>query len=499
VAPLLFFKSEIGVTQTFKLIKLILKLIILHLIKKFWDSPTLTTWLSLFVSSGRLIILMPLILKNYEKNEVEFWLLSLTVTAFSNLLDFGFFSTISRAVSYTLEGVNLEYGSNKKVFFNDKSKITVQISRLYAITIKIFTGIVFITLFFLLLYSLFNFFIIKKLFISEKYFIAFICFSFSTSLILFGKLYKSFLHGYNQIALINRWNTIWNILLLIFSLLIVTNNQSVISLIIGGQIILIIGVFRDYLLFRKYIITFPRKKIKSRLVEKKLFNYVWPPTWRTGIGILGSGGVIEGTGLIISSSGSPNVASYLLALRLMSFVSAISKAPFYSKLPKYSMLRASNRLKELTSITKKNIIISLSIFVFLISIVTAYGNNILELLGSQTAFVTKEFWLLMSIIWLLERYHAMHAQIYSTTNHIPFYIPITISGIINLILLMNYIDRYDIWAILIAHGISNLIINNWYNVKISISSLETTQMKFILQSLVPFIAIVTIQLIINIW
>jgi hypothetical protein len=441
---------------------------------------------------------MPLILRDYEKNDVEFWLLSLTVTAFSNLLDFGFFSTISRAVSYALEGVNLEHG-DKKIFFNDKSKITVQISHLYSITIKIFSGVVFITLIFLLSYSLFNYFIIKKLFICEKYFFAFALFSFTTSFILFGKIFKTFLHGHNEIALINRWNAIWNILILIFSFIIVKNNYSVIKLILGTQFILIIGVFRDYLLFKKCVTIYPRKKIKSVLAEKKLFNYIWSPTWRTGIGILGSGGVTEGTGLIISSYGSASVASYLLALRLMSFVSAISKAPFYSKLPKYSMLRASNKLKELTSLTKKNIVISLSIFVVLTSFVSIYGNNILDLLGSQTSFVPNKFWLLMSIIWLLERYHAMHAQVYSTTNHIPFYIPITISGIINLILLINYIDKYDIWAILIAHGISNLMINNWYNVKLSLSSLQTSQAKFIFQSLAPFIMIVVIQLIIVIW
>ena len=78
----------------------------------------------------------------------------------------------------------------------------------------------------------------------------------------------------------------------------------------------------------------------------------------------------------------------------------------------------------------------------------------------------------MSLVWFIDRNDSMHAQIYSTTNKIPFYITISITGIINILLLFLLIEEYGIWSFVISTAIANLVINNWWNVKISIESLN---------------------------
>ena len=119
----------------------------------------------------------------------------------------------------------------------------------------------------------------------------------------------------------------------------------------------------------------------------------------------------------------------------------------------------------------------------------------LNLINSSVEFVPYTMWGLMSVIFFLERHHAVHAQIYSTTNHIPFWIPVGISGILNLtiaIFLMNFVGY---WAFPIALGVSNLFINNWWNVKISLQSINQPIFKYLEKSFfIPLVFLFVSQL-----
>ena len=160
----------------------------------------------------------------------------------------------------------------------------------------------------------------------------------------------------------------------------------------------------------------------------------------------------------------------------------------------FAALRAKKNIKELALVTKRSLIISLSVFVSCVLMVLMFSEYILIFIDSNTSFVSKRFWNFMSLIWLLERNHAMHAQIYSTTNHIPFHKPIVLSGIINLTILYFLLDSCGIWAVLIGHGISNLLINNWYNVRLSLNSINQNIIIYLSQTLLPFLVILILSL-----
>ena len=75
-------------------------------IKKVWDSPTITTWVSLATSSLKNLIFIPLVVSVYTTTEVATWFLFLSVVSISNLFDLGFYSAGSRLVSYIMGGQN---------------------------------------------------------------------------------------------------------------------------------------------------------------------------------------------------------------------------------------------------------------------------------------------------------------------------------------------------------------------------------------------------------
>ena len=79
-------------------------------------------------------------------------------------------------------------------------------------------------------------------------------------------------------------------------------------------------------------------------------------------------------------------------------------------------------------------------------------------------------------------------------NHEPFYIPMTISGAINIALVLFLLKPLDVWAFPIAHGISNLVINNWWNVKISLQSIDQPVLSFLKATFIlPWIIFLSLQ------
>lgn len=438
-----------------------------------WESPTITTWVSLAISSLKSLVFLPLVVTVYSTAEVATWFLFLSAIAISNLFDLGFYSAGSRLVSYIMAGQNRVDGTFEELYGTTEKKINLILySRLYGTY-----GIIFVVLclvFFFALITLGTYTISNTINETQDPSIlwnSWIVVIISMICNVYGKKYKTFLHGMNKISLMNRWNTLFGILTLIGGFIVLKIELNIFWFVFMTQIFVILSALRDKFLL---INSMPVKsKIPRFYWDKELFMDVWKPTWRTGLGILGSSGITEASGFIYAQYTNPGqLASYLLALRIMNFVSTISKAPFYSKLPIYNKLRAENKLAELSEITKKGIILSLLVFSITTSLLAIFTEIILIRIGSNVEFVSLVFWFFMSLVWFIDRNDSMHAQIYSTTNKIPFYITISITGIINILLLFLLIEEYGIWTFVISTAIANLVINNWWNVKISLESLN---------------------------
>lgn len=254
------------------------------------------------------------------------------------------------------------------------------------------------------------------------------------------------------------------------------------------SIILLISVFnllRSYILVKRLNNSYLKSNKKVDGLNREILEVAWSPIWRSAIGILGSTGLLHISSLVYSTmTDAVTLAAYLFSLKMMSAIVQFSKAPFYSKIPIYSMLRARGDLDELGNRTALGVQYSLYTFAILSFVLIGFGNGLLSAIESNTNLLETEILVLMALVFFLERHHGMHAQIYSTTNHIPFYIPIIISGILNIILLVISLPRIGVWAFPISLGLSNLVINNWWNVKISVKSLETSFLKYARKSIV---------------
>jgi len=123
---------------------------------------------------------------------------------------------------------------------------------------------------------------------------------------------------------------------------------------------------------------------------------------------------------------------------------------------------------------------SLLLYALITFILSFSAEYILKLIGYSETFVSGALWSVMVLMWFLERQQAFHAQIYMTTNKIPFYFTYTLTGVVQILLLLLFLNftNLNIWSVVLAQLISNLLINNWYNVYISLKSLQVGFIKY---------------------
>lgn len=470
----------------------------MKLVKRFWDSPTLMTWGNLLSSSGKLLILTPLILVKYNVDEIAFWYLLLTINSFAIVIDFGFYPTFSRIISFVFNGLSevseiserTKTSKDGKPAWDFMEKVYGTVNSTYFFLSVIVTIVIAIGS-----YSSINTVIERTVEPSPLWFSYYI-FLLSVVISFLARRSDAIIIGTNHVALIQRWNIIINILNSLSSILIVYLDYGIEWLAINQLVFAIVLVVRSYLL-EINICGGRFKNFKIFNFNFDIFKWVWVPSWKSGVGILASTGLTQVTGFVYTSmSTAEELASYLITLKLVTTISQFSQAPFYSKIPVFSGLRVRNEIKTLSKQTQVAIFRSLMVFVFGVSCLFFLGDYLLLLIGANTKLESSMFIVFMALIWFFERHHAMHAQIYSTTNKIPFYKMLIITGLINVGLMYLLVPRIGVWGFPTALALANLSINNWWNVKISLKSIHENFWSYFSKSaLVPLLLLILLSLI----
>ncbi len=207
-----------------------------------------------------------------------------------------------------------------------------------------------------------------------------------------------------------------------------------------------------------------------------MFAAVWSSAWRSGLGIVMSHGLIQLSGVIYAQFGSTEqVAMYLLSLQLMTMISRFSQAPFYSKLPMLSRLRALGDTAGQIRLARRGMALSHWTFVLSFVGLGLFATPLLGLIGSNAAFADPLLWVLLGLGTLVERYGAMHIQLYSTTNHIIWHVANGVSGTIYLGVSVPLFGVVGVYAFPLGILTGYISFYSWYAAK---HSYRTFQLRF---------------------
>jgi len=189
---------------------------------------------------------------------------------------------------------------------------------------------------------------------------------------------------------------------------------------------------------------YPATLSQKSVMDRAVLRVVWPASWRAGLGHLMGGGIVQASGLVYSQVGSPaEVAAYLVGLRAITVISGFSQAPFYSKLPRLAELQANGLRAEQRALAQRGMRFAHWVFVLGALAAGVLVNPLLQYIGSQTRFVDPGVWALLSLAFFMERYGAMHLQLYSLTNHIVWHIA---NGATGLVMIVLAVVAYPSWG-----------------------------------------------------
>jgi O-antigen/teichoic acid export membrane protein len=401
-----------------------MKLSALFSASRWWNSPTGMTWLSLAGRSAGLLIVTPLVLRFFTPAQTSLWFLFLTINAIAQMADFGFGPSFVRAISYARAGrtslqesERLLSGPNQPLLATIYQFLLVSYNRLALIG-----GVVLLVLGTLALLKP-----ISELRNPQEGWIAWGVVWAGSIIVFRNSAYTQWMIGLNQVALVRRTEAACSLVAVAFTAVVLLATHSFVATVFAASLAAAASSFVVRCVARSSALF--RANHGSSEDSDKVSKFIWPAAWRSGVGALSCTALIQTLGILYAQVARPTeVAQYLLAMRVMQAAVQLSMVPFYSHIPHFSALYAAGDKQALIKAVKPSMAKSHCLFTALVIAVVLIAQPLLTSIGSQTAFVSPSFWLLLGLGFFLERFGAMHLQWYALSNHIVWHTVASASG-----------------------------------------------------------------------
>jgi len=468
------------------------------LLHRAWHSTTVTSWASQFARTASLLLVLPMVLRQFSAAEVAAWYLLMGMINTSALADFGFRATFIRAISFGLGGARSIEIFDGRTSRGDQEPNWDLIERITSTMERIYTVLSVVVL--LLLASVGSLAMLRPLGQLVDPTEGWICWAIVcvTAVVEFqGRVYSNYLDGLNHVALVRRIDTVAKLGAIFTSFAVMLWAPSLLNLVLANRAWAIFAVVRDLYMVKR--VNEGRWNTFRKLpVDRELSATLWRPAWRSGVSGILSTGLTNLTGLIYAqfATSSGALAAYLFAVKLVSEVRNVALPPLYAKVPLLGRLRAQGDMPELTRVVERGI--NLSYVVFLAGVIgVGFGAEpLLHLIGSQTAFVPQSLWWLLSIGYLAQRIGGMHLQVHQTTNEVVAHIWDGVAGGVFVIAASALLAPIGVYAFPIAVIIGYLGIHAWVAMLYSYRSLSLLPPEYIRRFVLPPAASVTLLVLI---
>lgn len=431
------------------------------------------------------ILVLPLLLTRLTTPEIALWYLFSSVIGLQGVVDMGFAPTFSRVISYAMGGVRDLGSVGKLIERQSNGPNWGLIQRIWQTMWNIYARLSLVAV--LGMGTLGTIAVWKP--ITElpnprtgwTAWIIIVCVSGSAFL---GSTFSAYLQGVNEIARLRRWEAISLLGAIVTSFAVLLCGGGLVALVIANQAWTLVGILRNWQLSRQVAAGTP-VEFKPGPTDIAIFDVVWPAAWRSGVGGAFARGMTLASGLIYAQIASAaQLASYLLAFRVIQIINDFSQAPFYSKLPSLTRLRAEGSLTAQLSLAKRGMRLAYWSYLIPFIAVGLGATPALRSIGSRADFVSPDLWSLLGLAFLLERYGAMHLQLYSTTNHIIWHIANGVAGSLYLAVSVAALPHIGVYAFPVAFIVGNGGFYAWYCASHSYRAFGIG-LRFELSSLIP--------------
>lgn len=393
------------------------------------------TWMSLAARSLNLVLLIPFILREFSPAEISLWYLFSTIISLNLLVDLGFGVTFIRVIAYAMGGVGHLNQLNAADAPASDGPNRARLLKVVGTMMALYKGLAAVV--FVLLGTVGTLSVlvpIRQLDDPLTGWASWSVVTVVTTYSFWGNTYAIYLQGTNRIAEFRRYETLFTLLAILSSVGVLWLNAGLLGLVCVNQFWIVATVLRNRWLSKRTTEGVFTGAEPLRL-DRGVLKEIWPSTWRSGLGVAMTFGLFNGSSLVFAQTGQvEQVSSYLFAVRVMQIITTFAQAPFYSKLPLLAKLYARQEHDQLIELAQTSMMRAHWTFVAGFGGIALLAEPLMSSIGSQIQFVEPTLWALMGLTFFIERYGAMHLQLYSLSNHIVWHIANGTSGLIYLVL-----------------------------------------------------------------
>jgi len=277
-----------------------------------WNSPTLTTWLSLLTRTLGGVAVMPIVLRRFDPAEVAVWYLFATIMGIGVLLDLGINSTLARFVAYA-------HAENDEVGGAPGDQTQAHIGTLYVAMRRLYAAIAIVAM---VLMAVIGTWVLSapigRLDSPSTAHGLWILILLLSPLAFTNNLHLAFLQGSGFIAVVRRWDAIFGLLGILSNLIVLECGLGLAGLVISSQFWIVVTAWRTHRIFASRLGKLVRVERVAREDARLAVSKILSSSWRVGLGSLAYMGAQQSSGLIYGMFGPKDkVASYLLGLQVL--------------------------------------------------------------------------------------------------------------------------------------------------------------------------------------
>ena len=426
-----------------------------------WNKNLLWNYIGYGISLAINILLLPVVLKFLNNEELGLWYVFMSVGTFVAMVDFGFSPQIARFVTYAYAGAD----SLKKKGIVSATQIGMNIELLQKLLVVSRRLYFFLSLFvFILLITIGTYYVcsITKMPSLWQVLCSWIFFCIASFVNILYGYYNAFFRGIGDFVSINK-AILLSKCVQIFC--------SFIGLYLGyGLFAVAFSFFLSGIFLRIYLgIALRRFGKENSFPEKKdsfdvgVLSIIWHNSWREGVVMISRYLIIQSNTILCSLYiNLIETASYALAVQILTIISSVSLIYFTTNLPKLGTARVTDNVEYKNKLLSKTWFIYIVSYILMLLLLFVVGIPIIEYI-KPNVMLENSLLLFVALYMFLEANQSLFVSYISTSNKLPYVFPYLISaasGVVIAIILLEYTDL-GIWGIVFAHFVVQLCYNNW--------------------------------------
>jgi len=418
-------------------------------------------YIAQFLRIGLGLLMLPVVMHYMTSEEVGLWFIFITVAGLAQLLELGFQPTLARNVAYIYSGAQelsafglggQDSGELNRELLADLVCAAQWIYRRITllVAIALWGG-----------GSLYIFSVLPKTVDEFEVISGWVAFSAGMIINFYYAYLNALLQGRGDITLGNKVIVLAQLVSISMGAFLVFLGFGLQGLGLASLLSAILGRVMVY-----YYVYSSRDEMKdlvsSNHRKKEFISILWYNSWRFGLVMLGVFLIWRANILIAASClGVVEAGSYALAIQLFFLVHSIATVPFQTALPGLNALRSQNEMGLLYSRFTPLLFAAILILCLGSGVILFFGNDVLEMIGSNTFLPNGFVLLIMSIVFILEINHGTCANFITTGNTIPFVSAALYTGLAIVILSYVLTPIYGVMGLILSQAVMQLLYNNW--------------------------------------